>query len=284
MTTANEQMRQQWDGEEGARWAENIDRYVASSRRYTARLLEAAAIAVPERVLDVGCGGGESTVRAARAAAAGSALGVDLSSAMLERARERATARAVTNVRFEQADVQTHSFEPASFDMAMSQFGVMFFDDPAAAFANVRSALVSGGRIAFLAWRAVSENAWITATMSALAPLMPPPQPGAAPPDPTAPGPFSMADEAHVRGVLENAGFAEVALQRVDEQMNFGADVDDAVEFMKGSGMASALLRNASPDAARGAIDALRGTLAPYVTADGVWIGGGAWLVTARSG
>ncbi|MGH8940228.1 MAG: class I SAM-dependent methyltransferase, partial [Actinomycetes bacterium] len=154
MTTAiaNVEMAAAWDGDEGEDWARDWEHYDLGIRGHHLRLLEIAAISGEERVLDVGCGNGESTRDAARAAADGSAFGVDLSLRMIERARQIAHAENVTNAAFAQADAQVHPFEPAAYDIALSRFGTMFFADPVAAFDNINHALRPGGRLAMVSW------------------------------------------------------------------------------------------------------------------------------------
>ena len=132
-TIANKEMAAAWDGDEGAEWARDWERYDRAVAGYQARLMAAAAIGPAQRVLDVGCGNGETSRAAARQAAAGSVLGVDLSSSMLERARQLAATEGLANVRFEQADAQVQRFEPGAFDVVVSRFGTMFFADPVAA-------------------------------------------------------------------------------------------------------------------------------------------------------
>jgi ubiquinone/menaquinone biosynthesis C-methylase UbiE len=144
MNIANVDMAAAWDGDEGTDWARDWEHYDLGVRSHHARLMDAAAISRAERVLDVGCGNGQTTRDAARSAAEGSALGVDLSSGMIARAREIARHEKLTNVTFDVADAQVHPFEPAGYDVAMSRFGAMFFGDPVAAFTNIAQALRPG--------------------------------------------------------------------------------------------------------------------------------------------
>src|SRR6476659_4032876 len=147
---ANTEQADAWNGREGAHWAEHARRYDRSSRRHRERLLEAASISLTDVVLDVGCGTGSTTRDAARRAGQGSALGVDLSAAMLGQAREQSEADGITNIAFVQADAQVYAFEEHAYDVAMSSFGVMFFGDPIAAFTNIGRALHPGGRLELL--------------------------------------------------------------------------------------------------------------------------------------
>jgi SAM-dependent methyltransferase len=150
-----------WDGDEGAYWAANADHFDRAIAAYDDRFLAAADVQDADRVLDVGCGTGKNTRDAARAAASGSALGVDLSSRMIELARRRAVEEGLQNVTFEQADAQIHPFQAEAFDVAISRTGAMFFGDMVAAFTNIGRALPPGGRLALLTWQPLPGNEWI---------------------------------------------------------------------------------------------------------------------------
>ncbi|HZN15997.1 MAG TPA: class I SAM-dependent methyltransferase [Acidimicrobiales bacterium] len=166
---ANVDMANAWDGEEGDQWTAFADEYDASVRSIWARFLETAPIGPTDRVLDIGCGSGQTTRDAARLATDGSALGVDLSESMLAEARRRASTEGLTNVEFVRADAQVHAFDIATFDVAISRFGSMFFDDRPAAFGNIASALRSGGRLALLVWQAITANEWIMVARESMA-------------------------------------------------------------------------------------------------------------------
>ena len=277
LTIANVEMAEAWDGEEGARWAEHAEHYEATGDRQWLALVDTGLITGAAAVLDIGCGTGKSTRAAGRLAPAGSALGVDLSARMLERARERAAAEGVTNVEFLQADAQVHPFEGGSFDVAISVFGAMFFADPVAAFANVARALRPGGGLGVLAWRELGKNDWVTALRSALAMGRELPEPPAG-----APGPFQMVDADFVRRVLGEASFAAVELESVDEPVRLGADADDAFGFLSATGMAKGLTHDLDEPTRQRAFDNLRAVLAAHETDDGVLLASSAWLVTAR--
>jgi len=158
---ANAEQARAWDGDEGAYWAGNAGRFDRAVAAYHERFLAAAVIGRADRVLDIGCGTGQTTRDAARAAADGVALGVDLSGQMIALAGRLAAGHGIANARFEQADAQIHPFPAASFDVAISRTGTMFFADPAAAFANIARALRPGGRLALLAWQGPERNEWI---------------------------------------------------------------------------------------------------------------------------
>src|SRR5664279_864835 len=200
-----EQLRA-WDGDEGEYWAENAEHFDRSVAAYHERLLEAAAIREGERVLDVGCGTGQTTRDAARAASAGAAFGVDLSSRMLDHARRRAAEELVTNVTFAQADAQIHPFEPGAYDVAISRTAAMFFCDPIAAFTNIGRALRSGGRLVLVTWQPLPGNEWIREISRALAAgrNLPAPQPDV--------GPFSLSDPGRVCALLTTAGYTDICL------------------------------------------------------------------------
>ena len=167
-----------WNEQSGPKWVALDGRLDALISPYGDRALERTKPALGERVLDVGCGCGRTTLElAARVGSPGSVTGIDISTVMLARARERARKSGAQNVRFENADVQTHAFEPGSFDLAFSRFGVMFFADPVAAFANLRGALAPGGRLAFVCWQPLANNPWMQVPLAATAPHLKLPEP-----------------------------------------------------------------------------------------------------------
>jgi SAM-dependent methyltransferase len=276
LTIANVEMAAAWDGEEGEHWAQNADRYEISGRRHWARFVEAGVIAKNDQVLDIGCGTGRSTRAAARLASSGSALGVDLSSKMLDLARQRSADEGLSNVRFEQADAQVHAFDDGAFDIAISSFGAMFFGDPEAAFANIGRGIRPGGRLALLGWRELSRNEWLTAFRGALAMGRNLPQP------PAGPGPFGLADADRVRAILTGAGFDDVDLVAIDEPIEFGTDADDAFSFVKTTGMVKGLTQDLSEATRATALDNLRAVLVEHETDEGVLLGTSAWLITAQ--
>ena len=276
MTIANQEMAAAWDGHEGDVWAEHAERYDRTGGRIWKAFLDRRPISEGDRVLDIGCGTGRSTLDAARLAPEGHALGVDLSARMLERARERSAAEGIANVRFVQADAQVHPFDD-TFDIAISSFGGMFFADPVAAFGNIGGALRPGGRLAILAWRELARNEWLTMLREALALGRDLPQP-----PPSAPGPFGLADPGHVRRVLDAAGFENVHLEPIEEPVNFGADADDAFSFVRTLGIVEGLTKNLDADMRARALEQLHRALKAHDTGDGVLVGSCAWLITAR--
>jgi SAM-dependent methyltransferase len=268
-----EQLRA-WDGHEGGYWADNAEYFDRAVAVYHERLLATAAIGERDHVLDVGCGTGQTTRDAARAASTGAALGVDLSSRMLDHARRRAADEGVTNVTFAQADAQIHAFEPGAYDLAISRTGAMFFGDHGAAFCNIGRALRSGGRLVLVTWQPLPGNEWIREISGALAAGRDLPVP---PPD--APGPFALSDPDRVRALLTSAGFGDVELEGTTAGMWFGNDAADAHRFALG--LTGWMLEGLDDAGRTRAVDALHATMAAHETPDGVLLGSAAWTIQA---
>jgi len=192
-----------------------------------------------EHILDIGCGCGQTSLSlAARVSPRGSVVGVDISKPMLEVARRRPRPAPDLPVAFRQLDAQSGDLGHGIFDAAFSRFGVMFFSNPVAAFANIRTSLKAGGRIAFVCWRPLSENLWMQAPLEAALPFIP----TAAQPDPTAPGPFAFADASRVRSMLTNAGFDTVTINPFDARIG-GPDVEQTLKLTLRVGPLGAALR-----------------------------------------
>lgn len=275
-TTPNATQIAGWDGSEGDAWTEHEDFYNDASKLMTPRLIAAAALRPNDRVLDVGCGCGQTTRLAAAAAPQGRATGMDLSSRMLHRARERAAEEGIANATFIQGDAQVFAFEPASFDIAISRFGVMFFDDPGAAFANIGRAVAKGGRLAMLVWREFQRNDWVKTLVEVFAAGREMPAP---PPD--VPSPFALADPARTERILTDAGFGTVSLEPLDEGMWFGPDVAAAYASVNNLSVAQGLLAGLEGDAREQALKRAWAALEERERPDGVWFGAAAWLIRA---
>ncbi|HUF83476.1 MAG TPA: methyltransferase domain-containing protein [Acidimicrobiia bacterium] len=276
----NTEQAEHWNADEAHHWVAQQARYGAMLAPFGELVLETAALQSGDDVLDIGCGCGDTTLAAARAADDGSALGVDLSEPMLVRARERAQKEGATNVRFELGDAQVHPFPDTAFDVALSRFGVMFFENPNAAFANVARALRPSGRLSFVCWRELEANEWLMVPGVAVAEHVPLPDLG----EPNAPGMFAFAASDRVAGILTDAGFADVDIEAavLPLLVGGGGTLDDAIAFMRDSGIGRTLLADAEPAAAERAFDAARAALEPYATPRGVELGSAVWVVRAR--
>ena len=250
--------------------------YDSELRRHNELLRRAAGVRLHDRVLDIGCGSGQTTREAAGAARAGSALGVDVSATAIARARELARAEGLANVTFAHADAQTHRFAPGRSDVVISRFGTMFFGDPVAAFTGIGRALRPGGRLVMVVWQSFERNEWSVAVRRALGADAPGSGLGGGP------DPFSLADPPVVREILRAAGFVDVDLTDVREPVCFGPDVAAALDWVRGFTCTAEVLSRLDAAAADDAEERLREVLAGHLGADGVWLGARAWLVVAR--
>jgi SAM-dependent methyltransferase len=281
--TANTEQAKYWNEVAGPRWVRFQEVLDTELSGLSGAAMDRAGVAPGEAVIDVGCGcGGTALELARRVGAGGRVLGVDLSRPMLDRARARASAAGLAQLSFREADAQTERFAPGGADLVFSRFGVMFFSDPPAAFANLRAALRPGGRVAFVCWQARGENPWVTVPLGAIAKvvkLAPPPAPGA-------PGPFAFADPDRVRAILLGGGLADVAVADLREPIALGGGtLDGAVAFALEIGPAATALREAGggPEVRAQVADAMREALAPYAASGELRMASAAWLVTARN-
>jgi len=280
-TGPNAEQIEYWNATSGPKWVALADRIDAQIAALGEEAMGRAGVAPGERVLDVGCGCGHTSVALGeRVGTGGSVLGVDVSSVMLASAHRRAEAARLRHVAFLNADAQTHPFEEGSFDLVYSRFGVMFFADPGAAFANLARALRPGGRLVFVCWQSLARNPWMRVPVEAASAHVEIP----APADPHAPGPFAFADAGRVRGFLETAGFGPVEVEPLERELAVGGggDLDATVGFLLQMGPAGAALREAD-EALRARVAAsVRRTLAPYTGLTGVRMPAAAWLFAAR--
>lgn len=251
--------------------------YDAELRLLNEVLRRACAIRPDERVLDIGCGTGQTTRDAARAAPEGSALGIDTSAAMIARARDLARTEGPGNVRFDLGDAQTWPFPSQHFDVAISRFGTMFFADPVAAFGNVRQALKAGGRLVMMVWQSAEANEWSVAIQRCLAPGTRPPTASAGASDP-----FSLADPGAVERLLAEAGFAGTTFGDAQEPVYYGASVEAALDWIGGFLCTRDILQRLDAAGAERACERLREMLAKHQRAQGIWFDSRAWIVSAH--
>jgi SAM-dependent methyltransferase len=269
-----------WNGPGGQHWADRQQVQDILLAPVADLLLDRARPAPGERIVDVGCGCGATTsALAQRAGPAGHVLGIDISGPMLARARQLAPAG--LPVDFELADATIYPFASGGFDLLVSRFGVMFFAEPALSFANMRRALRPSGRLAFACWREPRDNPWLMLPLQAAYRHVPKlPQLG-----PEDPGPFSFAGEPRVQGILTQAGFSGIAMERCDLVLDvaIGRGLDAAVQGALEIGPASRALEGQPPDLRAAAARSIREALAPFARGQAVPLGASIWIVTASA-
>ena len=274
-----------WNGPSGERWVENQARLDRMLAPYGDTLRTVAAARPGERVLDIGCGAGATALDlAGQVAPDGRVTGVDISQALIRRARDLAGEQGPP-VKFLLADAASRRFDP-EHDLMVSRFGVMFFDDPVPAFRNLRTALKPDGRLVFVCWRGPQENDWTRLPMTAIRDIVPPSPPA----DPEAPGPFSFGDPARVENILTGAGFTHIRIVAVDHPVLFGvgetpdAAVEDAVANAVKVGPLERALKDQPDEVKDRALTAVRQAYRDRLTPEGVVIDAAGWVVTARNG
>lgn len=274
---ANAEQAAVWDGPAGEHRVRHADQDASEVRLHNQRLRAATGVGPGDHVLDIGCGTGQSTRDAARAAVPGTALGVDLSARMLERARQLSDEEGLHNVTYEQADAQVHRFPSEHFDLGISRFGTMFFADPVTAFTNIGRALRPEAPLVLMVWQGRDRNELASAIRQSLAAgrALPAETPGT-------PHPFSLADPATVEGILHAAGFAAVSFTDVHEPVYYGRDSAAAYDFVRGLRTTNDLLAGLDAATTARALERLRATLAAHDSGRGVLFDSRAWIVTAR--
>jgi SAM-dependent methyltransferase len=272
-----------WNGDSGTRWAANLARLDVMLEDFGKAAIAAANARPGEHILDIGCGSGTSTYPlAAQVGPGGHVLGVDISEQLVEIARAAAPAGAPAEFRC--ADAATALLPAGAFDVLFSRFGVMFFDDPVAAFAHMRRALKPGGRLAFVCWRGAQENDWVRLPMGAIRDIVEP-----VPADPTAPGPFAFGDRQRLADILAAAGFTAIDIAPFDTTISYGRGgtrekaVDDALDMAFQVGPLARALADQPDEIREKAAIAVRAAFAKRPADTSVLIDGAAWIVTARN-
>ena len=273
---ANAEQIALWNDTAGRAWVETQQTLDAVLLPFEKRLVAAVAERRAQRVLDIGCGTGSTTLAIARQLGKnGGAVGVDISQPMIAFAKQRAGAESAPP-RFIVGDAQTYAFDDASFDMVVSRFGVMFFDDPVRAFANLRRATAPGGTLEVIAWRSPAENPFMTAAERAAAPFVP--EMPARKPD--EPGQFAFADRSRVYSILEESGWSEIRIEPLDVECTLPKRDLDA--YITRLGPLGRVLPQLDEKARARVVEAVRGAFDPYVHGNEVRFTAACWTVGAR--
>lgn len=279
MIPANRGQLAYWNGPIGHMWAEAQEKRDRDHAPMTEALLKLAAASPGEHVLDIGCGSGTTTLRLAEhVGAEGSVLGIDLSGPMLAVAERRARDSGSV-ARFVEADATDYPFEPKRFDLAASQFGVMFFADPVASLSNVFASLKEGGRLTFVCWRASTENAWSAVPESAAKPLLPPMEPLA----PDAPGRYAFANPDRVKSILLRAGFHAPEILKFDTSIYLGDTPEAAASSSIDAGPLARTLAEVDDETRKKVREAVTARLAREMGPGGIYLTAGCWLVAAKA-
>jgi SAM-dependent methyltransferase len=275
---ANQDQLDFWNGRMGHEWTVLQERMDKNLSAIHDALMPFAAAVAGEAVLDIGCGTGTTSMALADAVGPqGRVTGIDISKQMLALARQRGQGRA--NLDFLEVDASQAAFQP-EYDLLFSRFGVMFFDDPVGAFANLHRALKPGGRLAFACWRTPPENPWASAPIAAARPFLP----DAPPPDPDAPGPFAFADPQRILSILSDVGFHYVETGKFDSVMDMGRDLDQAASHTLRIGPLARAAAELDEAAKTKIVDAVKGALSRFIRADGsIAPPVACWLVSAQA-
>jgi SAM-dependent methyltransferase len=281
---SNEEQIEYWNGETGERWARRDDMMARLLQPIAQLLLDHADIEGRTRALDVGCGGGsQSRELAARLGANASVMGVDISAPLLEVARSHSASTSTDHAAldFVQADAASYAFEPNSFDLVFSRFGVMFFEDPVTAFSNIHSALQADARLAFCCWQGLQKNDWVLQPLQAAFQCIPaPPKP-----DPHAPGPFAFADPDRVRAILSASGFVDIELAPRAVTLQFGEfpTLEENARDLMQIGPIAGLMAEQDETTREKVVEAVTASLAPFFEDGSLRLPGAIWLVTAAT-
>lgn len=276
----NDDQADYWNGDAGQRWVDGQEAMDAMLAPFGEAAMDAVGVPKGAEVIDLGCGCGGTTLELARRAGPmGRVLGIDISTPMLRRAQQRASEAGLSHTLFINTDASTHGFEAGKADLAFSRFGVMFFANPIAAFENIHRGMRAEGHLAFACWRPVRENEWVTVPREVALRHVAPPEPM----KPGAPGPFALAEPAHVATVLGRAGFRGVTLARFDRAMRHEGSVEEVADAVARMGPASRLIVDASEEDRARIMDDMRETVARRHDGKGVDLQSAAWIVTAST-
>jgi SAM-dependent methyltransferase len=271
----NVAQREHWNGENALRWVADADRRDRVLRPVLDLLLHRADLRPGEHVIDIGCGCGVTTVAAHAAVAPGTVVGLDISAPMLEVARRRTAA--IAGISFVEADAQTHRFAP-TFDVAVGRFGTMFFDEPIAAHTNLRTAMRRGGRLCLATWQPLLANDWLMIPGDVLL------RHGSLPQVDAGPGMFAQSDPTEVTRVLTAAGWSDIAVEAIRVELPLGHDPVDAMEYLADTGIARRVLETIPDERRATALVEVVETLEAHRSEDGVRLGAGVYVITARAG
>ena len=272
------EMDEYWNEAGGAKWVKNLSHLENMLAPISRHLVASLSLENVTQVLDIGCGGGRVSAQVAdKLGGSGEILAADISETIL--ASATVARKETTNLSFMHCDAETYAFEPDSFDLIISQFGVMFFSTPVNAFKNIHSALRKNGRLNFVCWQSIHENPWMkTAASAAFEILERPPSP-----EPGEPGPFSLADKELLVGILSSAGFKSIQAKPISEALDLGT-VDQAVSLMTDMGPSAKPIAEASPENRQQAVAKIREAMQANETSAGrVKLKGSFWLVTAQA-
>lgn len=273
---SNEGQKDYWNGNAGETWVQSQERLDKLLGPLSDVALERAQVKPGERAIDIGCGCGTTSRQLAERGAA--VWGIDISQPMLSHAKARF--KGVPDLAFSVSDASSQAFTP-DHQLLFSRFGVMFFDDPVAAFRNLRTALAADGRLVFLCWQEAAKNQWLSLAGRAVQPFLPP---AANPvPVPNGPDPFAFADTNYVAGILNQSGFRDIGFESLQPMLHLADDLDGAIAFQTRIGPLARVLAELKGEVRDKALNAARDALAAHVTPEGIRLGAAAWLVTARA-
>ena len=273
MSDDNNNQIEFWNGEAGLKWVREQEKMDLMLNPLSDIAIDLAQPQLDERVIDIGCGCGATSIELARRGAR--VWGMDVSASMLSRARERASS--YPESLFTEADASSFEFS-SDQHLLFSRFGVMFFADPVKAFINLRSALAHDGRMVFLCWQAANKNEWISRVGQAVKRYLPEP---AETPDPRAPGPFAFADNDYLASILTRSGFHGIEIQPVSLDLRLATSVEEALDFQSNIGPLSAVIAQLEGQVREDALIAARQVLQESLSDEGIKLGCAVWLVSA---